>query len=669
MNLMKNTMFAAANCFLLLTLFTAAGAETKATVLNQPYDLTELSPEELIKIKVATVYSASKYEQKLSEAPSSISIITASDIKKYGYRTLADILRSVRSFYVTYDRNYSYVGVRGFGRPSDYNTRILFLVDGHRLNDNIYDGALVGTEFILDVDLIDRVEVIRGPGSSLYGSNAFFAVVNVITKRGRDLKGTEMSGAAGSYKTYKGRLSYGDTFQNGMEAIISGSGYTSKGQRLYFSEFDNPDTNNGITNHTDYDRNYSPFVKLSYYDFTLESAYISRTKGIPTASFGTDFNDKRNKTTDRLGYLDLKYESDLGKHTDIMAKLFYDYYEYKGNYIYKEVVNKDWGYGTWWGGELKISKKLFEAHKIILGADYRDNMRQDQRTYDEEPYYLYLDDKRSSKIWASYLQDEFAVFKNLVFNVGVRYDHYDTFGGTTNPRLALIYNPLEKSTFKLLYGRAFRAPNVYELYYQSLTAKANTNLKPETIRTYEMVYEQYLGDSLRGTVSGFYYKIKDLISQTTDPDDSLLVFRNVEEIRAKGFELELEDKLANGIEGRLSYTFQETENRNTGKILTNSPKHLAKANLTAPLIKEKLSAGIEEQYMSRRKTLADSNASGFFITNLTLLSQRLIKNMEISGSLYNLLNKKYGAPGAEEHVQDIIKQDGRSFRLKLTYKF
>ncbi len=131
------------------------------------------SDETLLFQDIPSVFGASKYEQKVSEAPSSISIVTAEDIKKYGYRTLADILRSVRSFYISYDRSYSYAGARGFGRPGDYNSRILVLIDGHRSNDNVYDGALLGTEGVIDVDLIDRVEIIRGPGSSLYGSNAF----------------------------------------------------------------------------------------------------------------------------------------------------------------------------------------------------------------------------------------------------------------------------------------------------------------------------------------------------------------------------------------------------------------------------------------------------------------------------------------------------------------
>src|SRR5205814_2487644 len=153
---------------------------------------------------------------KVTEAPASVTIITAEDIRKYGYRTLADILRNVRGFYVTYDRNYSYLGVRGFGRPADYNSRVALLVDGHRVNDNVYDQAPLGTEFPIDVDLIDRVEVIRGPNSSLYVANAFLGVINIITKRGRDSKMENVSGELASFGTVQGRVSYANKFDNGL---------------------------------------------------------------------------------------------------------------------------------------------------------------------------------------------------------------------------------------------------------------------------------------------------------------------------------------------------------------------------------------------------------------------------------------------------------------------
>ena len=149
--------------------------------------------------------------------------------------------RASNGFFVTYDRNYQYLGVRGFNRPGDYDTRILLLVDGHRLNDNVYESAAIGTESPIDVDLIDRVEIIRGPSSSLYGTNAFFGVINVITKRGRDLKGLEFSTEIGGYDSYKGRISYGNKFHNGVEMLFSGSFYDSAGRgRLFYKEFDRP---------------------------------------------------------------------------------------------------------------------------------------------------------------------------------------------------------------------------------------------------------------------------------------------------------------------------------------------------------------------------------------------------------------------------------------------
>ncbi len=156
---------------------------------NNEADLSNASLEQLGTINV---YTASKHLQSAREAPSSVTVITADEIQRYGYRTLADILQTVRGFFVTYDREYSSLGVRGFARPGDYNNRVLLLVDGHRLNDNIYDEAMLGTEFPVDLDLIQRIEIIRGPTSSLYGSNAVFAVVNVITKKGGDVKGLEL---------------------------------------------------------------------------------------------------------------------------------------------------------------------------------------------------------------------------------------------------------------------------------------------------------------------------------------------------------------------------------------------------------------------------------------------------------------------------------------------
>jgi outer membrane receptor for ferrienterochelin and colicins len=168
------------------------------------------------------VYSASKFSQKASNAPASVSIITASDIQYFGYRTFDEILRSVTGFYVTYDRNYAYVAARGFGLTGDYNSRVLLLIDGHRINDNIYGSSPVGTDFPIPLDFIERIEIVRGPSSSLYGTNAFFGVVNIITNNGHDVEGVRLSTEVRSLQTYQGTGVFGRRYDNGLEVLVSG---------------------------------------------------------------------------------------------------------------------------------------------------------------------------------------------------------------------------------------------------------------------------------------------------------------------------------------------------------------------------------------------------------------------------------------------------------------
>lgn len=661
-------------CALLLaTLSTLAWAD------EDPPDLSYLSLEELTDLNIESVYGASKYRQKTTEAPASVTIITADQIQKYGYRTLAEVLRSVRGFYVTNDRNYSFVGVRGFARPGDYNSRILLLVDGHRINEIIFGHALLGTEFPMDVDLIDRVEIIRGPSSSLYGTNAIFAVINVISKKGRNVNGVNVTGEVGSFATRQGRVTYGNNFQNGMEMLVSSSFYGSQGQRnLFFEEFNDPTTNNGVAENGDGDQFVNTFAKFSFQHFTLQGLYGSREKAFPTASFGTVFNDPRNKTIEKRGYIELLYERNLGSQWDVASRVYYDDYAYDGDYVYdsgnpfftETTVNKDLARGGWWGAELRFTKKLEEKHTLTYGAEYRNNFRQDQFNFDEDPFFQFLDDQRSSQNLAIYLQDEVAVHKTLLFNIGVRHDHYETFGGTTNPRVAMIFNPRKKTTLKLVYGRAFRAPTPYELYWRQPGAtKSNPLLSPETTNTTELVLEQFLGKRYRVTATNFHYKINGLITQQTDPADGLLVYNNLGKVVGKGMEFEVSGKWPNGLEGGIAYTFQNSRNLEMGAALRNSPKHLAQYNMMAPLFNKKTFAGINVLYMSKRRTGAGNFTDGFFVTNLTLFRKELRKGFVFSSGIYNLFNKRYGDPGSEEHVQDIIQQDGRSFRFKVTYRF
>lgn len=629
-------------------------------------DLTDLSLEELLNMEVS---SASKFPQKLSQAPAAVSIITALDIKDQGYHTLADILRGVRGLYVSNDRNYSYLGARGMNRPGDYNDRFLVMVDGFRINDAVYESANIGNEFPLATDMIERVEVVRGAGSSIYGSNAFFGVINIITKRGRDANGAKLSVGAGSFGTTLGTVSYGQQRDDGLEFLVSAQSEDSKGQDLFYSEFNTPATNNGVAQGADKGSTKRVFAKLSYDKVALTSYYSERLKAVPTAAYGSVFNDPRLQTGDNYAGLALSYDTQLAEHHALTSRIAYNSYSYYGTYPWNQppvTLNMDSVHGKWWAADGKLLSEL-GSHKLVTGYEYQNNFQQDQKNYDLAPYVLYLDDKRSSNRHAVYAQDEMTVTDSFRVNGGVRYDHYSVTGNVVNPRLALIYSPQPATTIKALYGKAFRAPNQYEMFYVSTTQKANPNLKPERITTNELVLEQQIETNLRLTSSVYYNSINNMLDQVLDPADGMLVFHNLTQTRTKGSEVELERAWENDTRLRTSYAWQISRDRTTGLELVNSPRHLLKLNYSLPLWDNALRAGAEAQYSSGRKTLVGTTAGGYSVCNLTLRSGKAIAGLELSASVYNLFDRRYIDPARPEHVQTVIPQDGRSFLIKLSY--
>jgi outer membrane receptor for ferrienterochelin and colicins len=637
-----------------------------------PKDLSEVSPEELGNIQV---YSASKHLQNASDAPSSVTVITADEIQKYGYRTLAEILESVRGFYVTSDRDYSFVGVRGFGRLGDSNNRILVLIDGHRINDNVFGQPYLGTEFLVDVDLIERVEIIRGPSSSLYGADAFFAVINVITRKPPQLKGVELAFSPASFGTYQGRASYGGQF-HGLSMMLSGTFYNSQGQTLFYPQFNTPATNNGITRNTDYESFQHILATISFHGFTLQGLFSARDKGVPTAYFGSLFNDPRTRNLDDHQYLDLSYQHSIGANWDLTARTSYDQARLQAPVAYStglpdgsSTVDTFSFRGNWWDSEAKLGRTLWEKHRITLGTEITDNLRQDQGDYAALGN-IFTPESSSSTIWAFYGQDEFAITHALTLSAGLRYDHYSDFGGTTNPRLGLIYHVLHPTTLKLLYGTAFRAPEPSEIkpdfgpFYVD-----NLQLQPEKIRSIEGVVEQALGEHFTLSGSVFRNSINDLISLEPSAVQGRSIYLNSGEADATGVEAELDGRWAVGPEVSTSYSYTNTEQPLTHQVLANSPQQLGKLNLSLPMLQKRLFASLDAQYTSPVQSLAAKTISGFSVFNITLLGHTLGKHLDLSASIYNLFDKTYFDPGRPEDVQDAIQQDGRNFRVKITGRF
>jgi iron complex outermembrane receptor protein len=658
---------------LLAALVAASGCPGASA--QAPADLTSLSLDDLLNAEVVT---ASKFPQKMSEAPSHVTVVTAADIKTYGYRTLAAILRSVPGLYASYDRQYDFLGVRGFSRPGDYNARVLLLVDGNRINDAVYDTASIGTEFPVDVDLIDRVEFVAGPGSSIYGSNAFFGVVNVITRTGKDIGGGEVVGSVASAQTGKGRVTAGGVLDTGLDWILSATYYDSRGKDLHFPAYDTPETNYGVAKNLDYDRYASFFGKASWRGWTLEAAWADRKKGIPTGAYDTVFNDPRTNSRDAQGWVDFRYRGPLSESTDLLARVFYGKYPYDGVLPYageapgETIVNRDGARPLWWGAEAKFVAQVDPANKLVYGVEYVNNRRQDQFNYDVDPPAVHADTQVQSSHWGVYVQDDLTLRDNLVLNAGVRYDDYGHGVNSTNPRVALIWNPVPTAALKLIYGTAFRAPNRYELDYAAPgLAKANPDLAPEKIRTYEVVYEQLVERNLRFNALVFRNEITNLIDGAIDPNDGLLVFNNVGSAKSTGGMVGIERIWDNGYRARATYSYQRAIDQTTGLRLTNSPQGIATLNLSTPALAHGVRTGLEAQYVSSRNTALGATG-GYTLVNLTLRNASLAKNLELSASVYNLLDQQYGDPTADDLAAkglDTIAQDGRTWQLKLVYRF
>jgi iron complex outermembrane receptor protein len=638
-------------------------------------DPSSLTIEQLLDVELTS--TASKFSQEVTQAPASVTVVTAEQIREHGYRTLTDILGSVQGLYTTYDRNYSYIGVRGFARPGDYNTRVLLLVDGHRLNEPIYDMAPIGTDFPIDVSLIERVEVIRGPGSSLYGTSAFFAVINVLTRNGGSAPGTKADVSFGSLGTQRVVASVGQVFENGNEMLLSASGYHSKGNtRLYFPEFEVPGGSSGVVLDADRDRAAGFLGSASIGRLRVSGAFVDRAKRVPTASFATVFGDSRERTADRRAYLDAAYTGQFGGRWSGVARAGLDYSGYAGTYPFDygvngTVVQDDRSNAVQASGEITFNRRG-TRHVLTLGSELRRTLVNHQ--FASDPFGIQVDERHPATTLGFYVQDQLTLRRWLLFNAGVRLDYDNAYRSSLTPRAGLVFLPRRQSAVKVLYGRAFRAPNSYELYYFDAMRNRDLTLEPETIETTEVVWEEYLGAHLRTSVSLFHYDADGLIAQralvdpaTGTPTDAGLYFANAGQTIANGFDAEIEGRWASGLIAALGYSHVRASD-GANDALSNSPRHLTNVRVSMPIRPLCVRLGLDMRGVSERRDLEGGAIPGFILGNVTATTS-VHKKLDIELGVYNLLNRRYSDPGAEEHVQRAIEQDGRTFRVRIVARF
>jgi outer membrane receptor protein involved in Fe transport len=640
-----------------ILLFVAGHAVGAEKITDNQVDLAHMELEQLLGVEYV---SAAKIANQISDANTAISIVTADDIRAYGYRSVAEIVNSMRGLYTPYDGSIYYLGGRGFGRSGDYVGRILLMIDGYATNDNIYDEAYIGNDGLLDTELIERVEYVPGSGSAIYGNNAFFGIINIITKKGRDFNGTQVSGELASFGGKKGRVTYGKRFDNGADILLSASALHSDGQDHYYPEFNHPSTNYGVANNLDFERSPRLFGKLQFEGVSIEGGYVSRRHANPTGAYGTVFN-ALTWDWDTNGFLSLKSDNNIGSHVKASSHVYYGYYLDR-----TALTDPTLGFihehnrGEWVGGDVKFVGDWFDNHKLVFGAEYRNDFEISfQNHFGSSDY--------SRETVSLYAQDEMSVTNNLKFNLGGRVEHTTGLGSNMSPRAALIYTPFEPTTIKLSYSSAFRRPSAYEQFYHDDTQAINPTLGPEFVTSTELTVQQQFSRNMRAIASLYHYQTSDIItSKALSSSQNQNV--NTGGGHANGLELELHRIWDNGVRLHASYAKQFSTDSD-GLHMVNSPENLGKINLTFPILQDAIRTGVEVQTTSSRYTEKRMLAAGYTLANLTFSSERPVNGVSASFSIKNLFNRHYVSVAPAGLVQDTLQMDGRNFWLQVDCAF
>ena len=273
-----------------------------------------------------------------------------------------------------------------------------------------------------------------------------------------------------------------------------------------------------------------------------------------------------------------------------MMRVHYGASEYDGTYVLanpRDHLNDDSARGQWYGIEGSVVHPLAARHLLTAGFEFHDDFVQRQLNFDDvSPRIVNQDSHNATERLAVFAQDEVTLSKRITLHVGLREDWYRSFGYETSPRLALVYDDGKATALKLLHGRAFRAPNDFELHYTGPVFEINPRLGPETIRTTELVLEQTIRPGVQLHASVYANAIDNLISLVDDPASGLFVFQNAGQSDALGSELGVELKRHDGPSGRLSYAWQRSREHATREPLTNSPRHMAKGGVSLALLRQ-----------------------------------------------------------------------------------
>ena len=617
------------------------------------------------------VVSAARHAQRTDEAAASVTVVTAEEINLFGYRNLSDILRAQRGFYITSDGLNSFLGVRGFMRPGEWNARILVMIDGRPTREPIFGQTHLDQDMIVPVEMIKRVEIIRGPGSALYGSNAVFAVINIITRDGADVKNWgELKTQGGNKETARGEAVFGKKFNNGLDILIGASRFSSQGDDdiRYFDVHD-ADRNYGHIRDSDYEGAGAAFLKMTYQEFTLEADFNKRDKGNRAATYLASWLDP-GRMAEIRDDVSLKWDHNVNSDQSLHALVYYSHYSYRQYwgltdpepYTYWSTAQSHW-----LGEDIHYDWKTSQNNRLIFGAEGMQTLSTQQRDFDTLNGAI-LDVDPSVNWWALYAQDEYSPTKWLTLVAGLRMDKIQRFDPLFDPRAAAIFKLGNSDTLKALYGRAFRAPNLYEMFYSSPgTNSPNPDLKPEINDTYEVLWGHDFKNGWHSETGYYLWRMTDAMGDGVK--ENALQTQNVGTMWAHGVEGEVQKNWANGARVRVSGSLGRAYDQNNDRP-THSPDALLSLAGAVPVYKRTFLA-LETQLVGPQLADTGDKSNITYITNIVLTSKNVWRGMDVQVGLYNLFGETALIPRTSvwDQSQPWLREPGPLLMLSVTYRF
>lgn len=613
------------------------------------------------------VEGAALHPQTLQEAPASVTVLTGEELYRYGYRTLGEALSSVRGFYTSNDRTYRTVGVRGFGLPGDYASRILVMVNGHNMADNVFDSMLwFGVDFPIDMALVKRIEIIRGPSSALYGSNGIFATLNIITKTPEEAGASQVAFEVGGFGEKKVQMNTAVPLGSNAKALISGTVFNNAGESpLWFPQIA---SDQGRALRVDSESGYHFFSMLAWRNWSITTVLSRRNKIQPISWGDTVFNDRGTKVMEPISYVEAVYTRERQNRT-LRWRTYYNSAHLRGRFDYPlnpgVEDNRTCSCGDWIGTQLSYRFDVGRFGTVTAGTEAKVDLKVLQSSSDVSPIPReFVNINERDRSLAFFAQHELSLSPFWKLDTGIRLDMSAYRRSFVSPRAALVFQPSAAWSYKLLYGRAFRNPSAFHLFYgDGMSATANPGLRPENADTVEVNVARTIGEHWNVLAAGYSYWLRDFLAGAYT-STGLLQYQNLGGAHATGVEFELSGRPSRWLDTTANYSFQRSTDQLTQAKLPNSANHQAKIRFAGPL-GPKLYASSSMQYFRSRLTLARQSLDPVYLADFTISSHRLSRLFDIQAGIRNAFNRHYFDPIALNTRVDSMQQPGRVLFLNL----